>query len=103
MAIGFAAGSAIGDGGDASSSLSSKKPARIVTRQGSVDLPTMRGVARVPPLDVRQQTVEATVESTDPIYTPNITPEEAAAAEEAPESQAPVHESAPEVTVAPNE
>jgi hypothetical protein len=100
LAIGFVAGSAIGDGGDVPSS-SGTKPTRIVTRQGSVDLPTMREVVRVPPLDVREQTVEATVgESTAPVYTPSTTPEEAAAEE--PESSAPTRESAPEVTVAPN-
>jgi hypothetical protein len=100
LAAGFLAGGAIGNG-DGSSSPDIQRPARIATRDSSVDVPTLGETKQIPRLEVKEQTAASTVEEgTSSTFTPSSPVEEGPAEETKTPSSTPEPE--PEVTVAPN-
>lgn len=100
LAVGFLAGSAIGNG-DGSSSPDGQRPARIATRDSSVNVPTLGETKQIPTLEAKERTAPSAVEEgTSPSFTPSSPVEEGPVEEAKTPSSAPEPE--PEVTVAPN-
>jgi hypothetical protein len=104
LAVGFLAGIGIGNGGG-SPSPEGQSPARITTRDSSLDVPTLGEAKQIPRLEVKEQPVTSTSEEgTDSTFTPSASAGESGSGEvKTPAGTGPAEpEPEPEVTVAPN-